>query len=307
MTNALRPMSTGEVLDRTFNLYRNNFQLFAGISTIFSLLSLIGVLAAFILGIGAPGVATDLRNPGSLIGFVIVVFVGFVFFYLIGYALSMGATVYGVSQVHLGNRTTIKECYRRIRPQMWTIIRVINSVFWRIVGASLLSYLLVILLAFAAVAVRAGGLALVIGSCGLIIGIVWVLSIVCKYALAVPACLLEKVKGGAALQRSRELAQGSLFRIFIVLLLVGVLNYAFSYALQYPGRIFAGTPSLFIGWNLLASFIASTLSFPIGNIAYSLLYYDQRIRKEAFDLQLMMEAVGEVPQGQSAAAAPSIG
>jgi hypothetical protein len=30
----LRPMSTGEILDRTFNLYRNNFVLLAGIAVL---------------------------------------------------------------------------------------------------------------------------------------------------------------------------------------------------------------------------------------------------------------------------------
>ena len=34
MSTPLRPMSTGEILDRTFNLYRNNFVLFAGIAIV---------------------------------------------------------------------------------------------------------------------------------------------------------------------------------------------------------------------------------------------------------------------------------
>ena len=34
MITPLRPMSTGEILDRTFNLYRNNFVLFAGIAVL---------------------------------------------------------------------------------------------------------------------------------------------------------------------------------------------------------------------------------------------------------------------------------
>src|SRR5215471_11262391 len=41
MTTALRPMTTGEILDRTFNLYRNNFILFAGIAVLPPALKLI--------------------------------------------------------------------------------------------------------------------------------------------------------------------------------------------------------------------------------------------------------------------------
>lgn len=358
MTTALRPMSTGEVLDRTFNLYRNNFQLFAGIATILSLASLIGALLLVLTGVGVVGLAPDLRNPATFIVPFLALLVGYLLSYLIGYALSLGATIYAVSQVHLGNRTTIKESYRRIRPQMWRIMNVVTSIFFRIVGASFLAYFLIVLITVFAATSGSGWLAAVIGGCGLVVGAIWVFSIVCKYALAVPVCLLENIQsrrflplswwiplgaalgvilallfplvfslpaGGLAgaclglavtlslmpkpaLRRSKELAEGSLFRIFIVLLLVLILNLAFSLGLQYAGRLaLASLPSVLIGWNLLAGFIASTLSFPISNIAYSLFYYDQRVRKEAFDLQLMMEAVGQAPPGQRAAAAPSIG
>jgi hypothetical protein len=34
MSTALRPLSTGEVLDRTFVLYRKHFFLFTGIATV---------------------------------------------------------------------------------------------------------------------------------------------------------------------------------------------------------------------------------------------------------------------------------
>src|SRR5437660_3283703 len=282
MTTALRPMSTGEVLDRTFNLYRNNFQLFAGIATILSLLSLVGALLLVFMGGGALTATPDLRNPGAFVLLILAWGIGYLLCYLVGYALSQGATIYAVSKVHLGQRTTIKESYNKIRPQLGSIIFIIFIVFLRIFGALLLAYILTALMVGAAIASGAGVIAAILGFCLLAGAAVWMLSIACKYALAVPACLLEKVKGVAALRRSRELAQGSLFRIFIVLLMVFILNFIFSLALQWVGALALYSYAL-IGWNLLAGFVASTLSFPISNIAYSLFYYDQRIRKEAFD------------------------
>jgi hypothetical protein len=39
---------------------------------------------------------------------------------------------------------------------------------------------------------------------------------------------------------------------------------------------------------------------PLATIVFSLLYYDERVRKEAFDLQLMMQALdAPVVQGTS--------
>lgn len=65
-------------------------------------------------------------------------------------------------------------------------------------------------------------------------------------------------------------------------------------------------------WQLMASFLASTLAGPIATIAIALIYYDERVRKEAFDLQLMMEAIGMPKPAQAQAQAaggpfPTIG
>jgi hypothetical protein len=50
---------------------------------------------------------------------------------------------------------------------------------------------------------------------------------------------------------------------------------------------------------LVANLLATTLSTPIGLIGFTLAYYDARVRKEAFDLQLMME---QSTQAQAASA-----
>ena len=52
----------------------------------------------------------------------------------------------------------------------------------------------------------------------------------------------------------------------------------------------------------VGQFLASTLSTPIATISIALLYFDERIRKEAFDLQYMMSAIEEPVQQQAAAA-----
>jgi hypothetical protein len=41
--------------------------------------------------------------------------------------------------------------------------------------------------------------------------------------------------------------------------------------------------------NQLTSALARALAMPIGLIGYTLAYYDARVKKEAFDLQYMME------------------
>ena len=43
--------------------------------------------------------------------------------------------------------------------------------------------------------------------------------------------------------------------------------------------------------SLAATFISQCLVGPLATIAFSLVYYDERVRKEAFDLQLMMTTI----------------
>jgi len=45
----------------------------------------------------------------------------------------------------------------------------------------------------------------------------------------------------------------------------------------------------------VGNFIGSSLVTPVILIALVLFYYDLRVRKEAFDLQMMMQAIGADP------------
>jgi hypothetical protein len=45
----------------------------------------------------------------------------------------------------------------------------------------------------------------------------------------------------------------------------------------------------------VGSFLGSVLAAPISTISFTLFYYDLRVRKEAFDLQMMMQAIGADP------------
>jgi hypothetical protein len=45
----------------------------------------------------------------------------------------------------------------------------------------------------------------------------------------------------------------------------------------------------------VGNFIGSALVAPVSTIGFALFYYDLRVRKEAFDLQMMMQAIGADP------------
>jgi len=55
--------------------------------------------------------------------------------------------------------------------------------------------------------------------------------------------------------------------------------------------------------TIILSYVIECLLTPILTISLSLMYYDERVRKEAFDIQLMMAALGEGPAESAAASA----
>ena len=103
MTTVLRPMSTGEILDRMFSLYRSNFWLFVGISSLPpALLLVVNLLMTGITSVNAGTAGTAGRfSPIAIMLGGIGVIAGAIA-YLIGLAIAHGATVFAVSAVHLG-------------------------------------------------------------------------------------------------------------------------------------------------------------------------------------------------------------
>lgn len=320
MDSTLRPMSTSQVLDRTFHLYRNNFWLFAGIAALPPAILLVAQVSFFLVAFIS---ATKLNFIASGVAIVLGV-VLMIVLYLLALSFATGATVYAVSRVHLGHAVRIGESYRVIRPLLWRIARIFVTVSVRFFGALLIAMAAgfapssLLTLARTNFNPAIGWIVGLLTLVAVVVCALWAIRLYCSYQLAVPACVLEKLGASACLKRSRFLSKGKCVqRILLVLFLAAILGYVLSLALSIPVIVaamfaVAKTPVLAIPvaiWQYLAGFIAGTLAGPIATIAIALLYYDERVRKEAFDLQLMMEAVGEPPPQTMAAAAtpPPIG
>jgi hypothetical protein len=330
MDLALRPMSTSQVLDRTFYLYRNNFVLFAGIAIITPALKLIALLIQLqIFGPIVMPQQPDQITPQFWQALIVRGLIGMVVgsvIYLVGTALASSATAYAVSMVHLGRTTTIAEAYGKVKPIFGRIMGMLCAILFFTIGPLILSYVLflVAVLSMAFFARGSGGqgtfiaLALVGGLLGfaLFVGsIVWAIFALCRYALSVPACTLENLPAMRSIQRSRFLTNGTKGGIFGIIFLTGLMTFILTYVLQLPALIasnaFIMTAKTHLSmaataWIYIADFLGAALAGPIATIALVLVYYDQRVRKEAFDLQLMMEAVGQASPVQPAAAASGV-
>jgi len=259
MATALRPLTTGELLDRTFSLYRSHFMLFVGI---FALPHLC-VLAFQCLEFAFQTPGTQLRNVLTTAVFSIVTGL----LSMVAAAASQAATVVAVSNVYLDRPAGLVDSFSKVKNQ-------IGGVIW-------LSISVAFLVGLACIALIVPGVLLAI-----------------RWSLAVPAKVLENKSTGEAMSRSTELTHGNRGRVFIIWFLFVVLSIGVSMLLQWPIQIAAGgargltaLQHAAAGWqvaSLVATFVSQCLVGPLVTIAFSLVYYDERVRKEAFDLQLMM-------------------
>src|SRR5579859_2815247 len=110
--SGLRPLSLGEILDRTFSLYRRNFILFVGITGLPHLLILALNLGQVLLikapvALTKPPLTTQLqaRGNGGLLAFGIIGLLVGIVVYLVAYLFSQGGTIYAVSELYLGRTT----------------------------------------------------------------------------------------------------------------------------------------------------------------------------------------------------------
>jgi hypothetical protein len=257
----LRPLSLGEILDRTFTLYRRNFLLFFGITALPQLLVL-GFNLCQVLFTGRPG--TPKVMSGTIIALGIIgALVGFIV-YFVAYLFAHGGTVFAVSDLYLGRSTSIGASLRRMRGQ----------------AGSLLGVLIL------------NGLAVMAAFIFLIIPGVYV---ACRLITCIPAALLENLGPRASLERSFALTKENAGRSFVIYLLYFAIFYAMFFLFAFPFMlalaVSAKNPALVTLWTMLMQVggtLATILVTPIFTIASTVFYYDLRVRKEAFDLQIMM-------------------
>jgi Membrane domain of glycerophosphoryl diester phosphodiesterase len=246
---ALRPLSIGEILDVAFGLYRRHFATLAVIVMICS-----GVPLLLNLYIQASGgyFANGFLSLGYLVLAVVLSSVG------------TAATVFVVSESYLGRTLGPRAALERARPFVGRLI-VYSISFSLVVG---LGFLLLIVPG-------------VILLCGLI--------------LTTPVLVLEGSSDAmAAMARSWNLTKGARGRMFAICLVVAVLVYVpmaalgVAAAIVLPGTAASGASigAMALGVLALTSLVQMVV-MPFFYCAITVAYYDLRVRKEAFDLEVL--------------------
>jgi hypothetical protein len=297
---ALRPLTLGEILDRSFAVYRANFWLFVGIAVLSAAVQLAAQAVVLVVTRGVIPVArvqphslhvdfhsyVGARQFGSGIGTLL---------FFLAAAVTQAATVWALSEVYLGRRTTISDSIRAVIGRWLRFVGIGLWQAWSLLWLPLVLIVPAIVLMtgarFGIAGAFGGGVLIFLAMTG---GFAFGVIMFLRNSLGVQAAVVEGLKVRAAMRRSKVLAAGAKGRIFVVYLIAWCL-FMVAGILEMPLALIIGLGALKGQQHILlqvvilfVNFIAHSMVTPVLMIGLSLVYFDQRVRQEALDLMLML-------------------
>jgi glycerophosphoryl diester phosphodiesterase family protein len=314
----MKPLSLGELLDRTFTVYRNHFWTFVGIMAlpeVIVVIASIGIQQVLRPVVLAPsGTATPAQTMAQFQQLMGTFFLTFGILFLVTYVLytiALGATTFAVSDVYLGRFATIATSYSKVTPRIGALLG-LNLVIFLALFACYLGTAIFVGIVAVASAVVSPVLGVVGAIIGFALGIAAIIWLFLGFSVSAPALLLEHSGVFQALKRSLELVRRNRGRVFVVLFLMTMMTYIVIIVFQIPFFIISAmmaaksqaVPLWLSGISSIVGGVGAALSTPLLMVALALFYYDVRVRKEAFDLQVMVANLDVQPVGIAPGGAP---
>lgn len=249
-TTDLRPLSVGEILDVSFQLYR---RLFASLVVVQAICTAV----PFLLNMYVESAGGAIARP--------VLYVVALLLSTALTALASVACILVISEHYLGHRLSPGEAVSRAKGYILPVI-------------------LLSLLVWFAIAV------------GMLLLIIPGIILMCGLALATQTLVLESGRSPtAAMSRSWELTKGFRLRMLALIITAGCIVVVPVLGFAAIGGIFAGNDLAQPGTTpLIFMLLGGAVQIAIYPLIYCILtvaYYDLRVRKEAFDLQMLEKAL----------------
>ncbi|GAA1301970.1 DUF7544 domain-containing protein [Streptomyces javensis] len=308
----LRPLGVSEILDGAVAIMRAHWRTVLGISLIVSIVTqgLITATTGLWFNDGRGNESKVLDDPDATVGQAlravgdtlgdsgVTLLLG-----VLGTIVTTALLTVVAARAVLGRDASAKEAWAGARPhllQLCGLLLLIPAIAAAVIAAGMTPGLL---LAVAGVPSEGAALASLGGlAAACVAAWLWV-----RFSLAAPALMLEKQGIIKALRRSFKLVRGSWGRVFGIQLLAVVLVFIVGAIVEIPTSLVAmviggdnamdwlSGESVSVGWTFLivvgvGGVISSTITFPISAGVTALLYMDQRIRREALDLELVRAA-----------------
>ncbi len=296
----LRAMGFGEILDTTFSLYRSHFRTFLGIATGYFIAMVIGISISFFDN----AMGRDTKVVLWILTFSVISCISI---------FVVSALVFASVRAYLDGKINIV-----------TVLRQAGRHFFRCLISAIVFGLIVFFLTFLILLVFFGIFRSSVSNSAeavliMVLGVFVVLflaasSFVIYWCFYISAISVEQTTALPALGRSDELIRGKWWRIGAVMVGILLLHYGIGLILRITFATLLTLTGLaeiteflaMVQWMTAFQFPTSidefhlvtalmylinsgidALTMPIWVIGCTLLYFDQRIRREGFDIEVM--------------------
>lgn len=314
MEITLRPLTLGEILDRTASIYRKNFWLLAGISSVYAAVTLlIGISDTFLIKwvqsrIDITHNFLYLQIWANLITVIVLVLS----------AIPIAAVNRVISSLNLGEKITIRSAYKAVLERAGSYLWLMTLLVLMIYGPYAV-FTTIYMGVFNSLGMQFGDPNAVAHMSSnpasiMTIGVLAILALIffpalfaymiwmmLRCALSIPASVVEGLSPRAAMRRSVQLTKDARGRIFVLYLLVAVIRFGLVLLLDGPLLVIVFRQAMknplgiSVGLQITQQFMIffiTTFITPIYSTGFMLFYYDQRVRKEGFDIEWMMQSAG---------------
>lgn len=301
----LRPLGLGDIYDAAFRIIRFNPKATVGAAVLVSSVVMaipILVTALFTATVGTAmdaGVGDDASTAevagtaGSLFALV-----GGAVLLQIGLVFVTGMVAHVAHAAAVGRRLGLGEAWAATRGRRWRLLgltALLNLVTAVLVGAYVVAWVVVVALAEGALPVVLWG---VLSVPAFVAGLCW-FWVRCYYLA--PAALMLEPQGRVlgAITRGFALTRGQFWRTFGIALLTVLATSLASQVIAVPLAIIGNVAVLaapeyatlgLVITQAVSTVVASAFVAPFTSAVTSLQYLDQRIRKEAYDVELLARA-----------------
>ncbi|MGQ4490317.1 glycerophosphoryl diester phosphodiesterase membrane domain-containing protein [Streptomyces sp. SAS_281] len=302
----LRPLAIGEILEGAVSTMRAHWRTVVGVTLAVAVIAQTAILLIQRnLLPDPPSVDSDatgseaLRQATESLRYSLLDLAPPLFISMLATIFTTSVMTVVISRSVLGRQVTLSEAWAEARPRLLPLLGL--TLLLAVMGGAIMTAgILPGLLIGDAAGV---GLAFL----GLLAATAVFLWLSVRFSLAAPALMLERQPVATAMRRSAKLVRGAWWRTFGILALTLLLTLIVGLVVGIPFGVVAmgvddGTLSSLLsgeatefGWPFLiitaiGDVVAATITYPLSAGVTALLYVDQRIRREALDLDLARAA-----------------
>jgi hypothetical protein len=335
----LAPLGAGDLIDRTVRLYRRHFMALIRASALPVVVSAAGSVM-WSVAINAMGATASAER---LVLYTALALLGLAasFLGLLAQLIVMGGASRNLV-MHLlwGEPVTARLIYRSVRSRFWSLLGASLLVaIWLLISAAaaaialIIALTLIFLVLASAVAVTASAgmqwvtliLSVLLYLGGLLVTL-FIFFFLAGRVAYVPQVLMVEGRGAMeAVGRSVQLARGNVRRLMGMFLFTTFAGYSalmlllvpllwFGYLSGVDLNPFQVDPTRVPAWYTISREVVAQLSTillaPVWMMGLSLLYVDERVRHEGYDIELLaaqrLGAMPEIPLGVNAPLTPAI-